>query len=250
MNARTTLIPLLLCLALAAPLAHAQDGAGWGFDAVLDSRSAHRDGLPVLAVTPGGSAERMGIAVGDRVLAINGRVLTGVDAPARTLDDALHASNGRAQVLILRNGSRITLQGALSRSPAAATLAGCGYVSDTDPTPRTTEGIYTGEVTQVDGRSTPLGDTNRLRMKAGPHVLVVQEFIPGQWLNSGQRRARRLMQKRLQAKAYKALLVDVQPNTRYSVGVRLLRDKLDATSIRDNAYWEPVVFATRGEACR
>lgn len=240
---------LLLALALSAPLAHGQDTAGWSLDAVLDSRSAPANGLPVLAVTPGGAAERMGIATGDRILSINGRALASVASPSRALDDALQAGNGRADVVLLRDGQRMRLQGALARAPAVP-ARGCGYVSDSDQTPRATEGIYNGEVTQVDGRSTPLTGSPRLRMSAGPHVLVVSEFIPAQWFTSSQNRARRLMKKQMQAKAYKAIVVDVAPNTRYSIGTRLLRDNLDLDSIRDNAYWEPVVYSTRVEGCR
>ena len=250
MKAKSALVPLLLSLALAAPTAGAQDAPGWGLDAVLDSRATHVDGLPVMAVTPGGAAQRMGIANGDRILAINGRPLANVASPARALDDALQASNGRAEVLLLRDGRRLTLQGALSNAAATPAPRGCGYVSDSDPTPRVTEGVYTGEITQVDGRSTPATGSNRLRMPAGQHVLVVREFIPDQWFTSGQLRARRLMKQRTLAKAYKAIVIDVKPDTRYSVGTRLLRDKLDNASIRDNAYWEPVVYATRAEACR
>ena len=35
----------------------------------------------------------------------------------------------------------------------------------------------------------------------------------------------------------------------YAIGARLLRDRLDAQSIRDNAYWEPVVWEERAEPC-
>ena len=248
MNTHATLRTLLLCLALAAPAAYAQDPGGWTLDAVLDSRSARANGLPVLAVTPGGAAERMGIATGDRILSINGRALANATSPSRALEDALRAGNGRADVVLLREGRRITLQGSLARAPASPPR-GCGYVSDSDQTPRVTEHIYTGEVTQVDGRSTPLRGSPRLRMSAGPHVLVVREFIPPQWFTSSQNRARGLMKRQMQARAYKAIVVDVAPNTRYSIGTRLLRDKLDLDSIRDNGYWEPVVYGTRAEPC-
>ena len=52
-------------------------------------------------------------------------------------------------------------------------MRGCGYVSDIDPTPRVTAGVYEGEITQIDGRSTPLhGPRNRFELAAGQHVLV------------------------------------------------------------------------------
>ena len=44
-------------------------------------------------------------------------------------------------------------------------------------------------------------------------------------------------------------MVDVEPGVRYSVGAELLSDKLDPESIRANAYWQPVVWESRPEAC-
>ena len=52
------------------------------------------------------------------------------------------------------------------------------------------------------------------------------------------------------AQSYKTLVIDVKPNTSYLIGVRLLEDKLDNDSIRRNAYWEPVMWETRAQACR
>ena len=49
---------------------------------------------------------------------------------------------------------------------------------------------------------------------------------------------------------YKVLVVDVKPDHSYRIGARLLRDRLDAASIRDNAYWEPVVWSSVAERCR
>lgn len=250
MNAKSSFVPLLLCLALAAPAAAAQQPSRWSLDAIVDSRGSDANGLPVLAVTPGGAAQRMGIAAGDRILAINGRPLASVALPARALDEALRAADGRAEVLLLRDGQRMTLRGGLSDTSAVPARRGCGYASDRDPTPRVTERVYPGEVTQVDGRSTPLTRDHDLRLTPGKHVLVMRQLIPAAWLNASQQRARVLMEKRLQAKAYKAIVIDVAPDTRYSVGARLLRDRLDNASIRDNAYWEPVVFATRAQPCR
>lgn len=47
----------------------------------------------------------------------------------------------------------------------------------------------------------------------------------------------------------KALVLDVQPGTSYRIGARLIRAKLDTQSIRDNAYWEPVVWDEVAEPC-
>src|SRR3546814_10537405 len=53
---------------------------------------------------------------------------------------------------------------------AAGMTAGCGYVSDSSLPPRS-EGLFKAEITQVDGRSTPLNGINRVHVASGRHVL-------------------------------------------------------------------------------
>src|SRR3546814_2708626 len=60
---------------------------------------------------------------------------------------------------------------------AAGMTAGCGYVSDSSLPPRS-EGLFKAEITQVDGRSTPLNGINRVHVASGRHVLTVGELIP------------------------------------------------------------------------
>jgi predicted metalloprotease with PDZ domain len=64
---------------------------------------------PVLAITPGGYAERMGLKVGDRVLAINGVVLSRSDDPGRDFAAAIGRSNGRLQMQVLRGRETLEL---------------------------------------------------------------------------------------------------------------------------------------------
>ena len=244
------LLALSLALALALPaLAAAQDAARWSVDAVLDTRTRQSGGIPVLAVTPGGAADRMGLAVGDRIVSVNGTPLAGSRNPQDTLDTVLLDSGGRAVVVVSRDGTQHTLQGELGQADTPAAALGCGYVTASDPTPGVSERVYAAEITQIDGRSTPLQRMNRFPMDAGQHVLVVRELIPEHQFNNSQLLQRRLTLRRLQAKAYKALVVDVQPGMRYRVGARLLDDALDNDSIRANAYWEPVVYGSLPQAC-
>src|SRR3546814_3750414 len=56
---------------------------------------------------------------------------------------------------------------------AAGMTAGCGYVSDSSLPPRS-EGLFKAEITQVDGRSTPLNGINRVHVASGRHVLTVR----------------------------------------------------------------------------
>ncbi len=242
-------LSLALALAAVPALAAAQDAARWSVDAVLDTRSQQSDGIPVLAVTPGGAAERMGLAEGDRIVSINGTPLTGSRSPQDTLDMALLDSGGQAVVVVLRDGARLTLQGGLGGAGASAPAAGCGFVTDSDQSPVVSESVFPVRITQIDGRSTPLEPTNRHRLEAGQHVLVVSELIPEHKFQPSQLRQRWLTLRHLQARAYKALVVDVEPGLRYRVGARLLTDALDSDSIRANAYWEPVVYDTEPQAC-
>ncbi len=58
------------------------------------------------------------------------------------------------------------------------------------------------------------------------------------------------MQRRALARAYKAIVVTVEPNMRYSIGAKLDRNAMDNDAMRANAYWEPVVFKERAQECR
>lgn len=250
MSTRTNLLFLLLSLALLPAAARSQESAHWSLDAVLDTRAQQSEGIPVLAVTPGGAAERMGLVAGDRIVSINGASLTGGGSPQQALDAALLDSKGSATLVVTRAGSPTTLGGTLGGASTQAATSGCGFVTANDPTPVVSEMIFPAEITQIDGHSTPLVPQNRFQLPAGQHVLVVRELIPSMYFNSGELRHRRLMQQQQLGKAYKALVVNVAPGTRYQVGARLLKDRMGNENMRDNAYWEPVMYGTRAEACR
>src|SRR3546814_9468279 len=81
-------------------------------------------------------------------------------------------------------------------------------------------------------------------------LLTVGELIPSHRLSMTQNLQRSRAKQHLMARAYKPLVVDVQPGTEYRIGVRLRKDRLDYASIRDNEYWEPVVWEQRAATCR
>lgn len=228
--------------------------------AVVDVRKPDPQGLEVLAITPDGAAARMGLKTGDRLVAINGRRLDGQAAPATLLRDAMAASNGSVRLLAARGKTRVELAGSadaaavpayrLTIGEATANHAtGCGYVTYSALPPRS-KGLFEAFISTIDGRSTPPGLVNRLRVDAGRHVLTVQELIPEHRLLPSQNMQRSLMQRQSMARAYKPLVVDIKPDTDYRIGARLRKERLDRDSIRANEYWEPVVWEQRAAKCR
>ncbi|RYG13323.1 MAG: hypothetical protein EON92_05840 [Burkholderiales bacterium] len=217
--------------------------------AVVDVRKSSDDGNAVLAVTPGAAAERIGLRAGDRVMAINGRRLDHPTAkPSAALESALQEGRGALRVEVTRDGKPLLLSGRADLVRANSANS-CGYVTDRAGVVPRNQGIFQVDITQIEGRSTPLQPTHRHRVDAGKRVLVVRELIPQNYLNSAQLAQIAKMKKFAFARAYKSLVVDVNPGMSYRIGARLLRDKLDTQSIRDNAYWVPVVWEVVPESC-
>lgn len=219
--------------------------------AVVDVRQASTQGVTLLAITPGGSAEKMGLQVGDQLRAINGRRLDDTNKPSAALESALQESGGVLQVEAVRDGKSIQVSGPadIFSHVARGSAPTCGFVTTRGGVVPRSDDIFNADITQIDGRSTPLQTPNRHRVDTGKRVLVVRELIDSTRLNSAQLLQIAKMKKFAFARAYKSIVVDVQPNTSYRIGARLLRDKLDTQSIRDNAYWEPVVWEEVAETC-
>lgn len=218
------------------------------------------DGAPaVMAVTPGGAAERLRLQPGDRLVAINGRRLAGAADPVATLQAAVAAAGGTLRVEALRDGKPVSATGSadIVAIPAYQVIVGAppagrcdGFASDSIGAPPRSHAVYRADITRIDGRSTPMTPVNRHRLAPGRHVLTVRERIDRAWISRAQDVLIQRMQRRERAHAYKPLVLDVRPGTTYRVGARLLRDRLDPDAIRANAYWEPVVWAEEAADCR
>jgi len=136
-----------------------------------------------------------------------------------------------------------------SAAAQPAPAPGCGYVSTRQGVVPESRDVFAAEITRIDGRSTPPHDVNRHRVAAGPRVLTVGDRIdPDRLPGAAIAQIERMKKLELQ-RAYKTLTVQVEPGVSYAIGARLLRDRLDAASIRANAYWEPVVWEQRPAAC-
>jgi hypothetical protein len=210
------------------------------------------DGVELLAITPGGAAERMGLQAGDHIVSINGEQLGGIRDPLRVLQQSIDDQDGRAGIGVLRDGAALNMSGqAESIAAGDAAMHGCGYVTTEAGVVPISRDIFHAVVTQIDGRSTPLSrPDNRYRLPAGRHVLTISEDIRRSWFNNSQLLQLSTLKRQATAsEVYKVLVVDVKPDQSYRIGAHLLRDKLDAGSIHANAYWEPVVWSSVAEKC-
>jgi hypothetical protein len=137
---------------------------------------------------------------------------------------------------------------------AGAPVAGdpastCAYLTVNQGEVPESRDIFDAMITQIDGDSTPLSRTNRYRVEPGPHVLTLSERIDPKRVPAAATTQISKMKRLEQQRAYKKVELDVQPGLSYALGAKLHRDRLDVDSIRDNAYWEPVVWDIRPESC-
>lgn len=126
----------------------------------------------------------------------------------------------------------------------------CAYVgAGTAPTPEGMD-IFPARIWQINGER-PRLVRDAYRLQPGKHVLVLEEGIPRYRLGNAQRVQIAKMQRRKDFSGYfKPLVIEVRPDTLQRVGVRLVRERLDTASIRENAYWEPIVWEEVPRPCR
>lgn len=231
---------------------------------LVDSARDGGDGLHVLAVTPGGGAQRMGLRGGDVLLAVNGTRLAGGSGGATTLRETVdRLPNGGAVAFELqRDGRTQTLSGNLSSvelpamqltigggaakpaagiDPRAAPAQGCGRISDFDVAPRQQQ-LHAAKIISIDGALPGPGGSKSYRVPTGRHVLKVAEQIEPRYLSFNDRLRNSGVGSR-----YKTLEVEVEPSTTLLVAARLHDDKRNEW--RDGAYWDPVAWKASQESC-
>lgn len=254
-------------LSLAAPASQQPD-----FGAILDVR--HRPGqagLPVLGVTPGSSAAGLGLQAGDVIVAVNAAALTGLGADAA--GHSLAAARLRAELLadtdavelrVQRGDRELSLSGpvrivdlpayrlelgaALAHASVAAAGGGdgvssCGRISVFDIAPRTQK-LYPAVLIAIDGKLPGPSSSDVFRVTPGPHQLTVAEAIDWRQFSDLQR----LQRDRTVRDRYKVIEVMVQPGITYRLASRFHPE--ERHSIRDGAYWEPVIWKESPEPCR
>jgi hypothetical protein len=235
--------------------------------AVLDTSGNGRDGVAVLAVTPGGNAAALGLRSGDTVRAVNGEsfaALSGTEAAAH-LRRAVETGDGRVHLEVTRGGRPLALDGTmkpvlvpgyrfelagtpapgLNAGIAAATLAnngpggngGCGRISEFPTAPRSQK-LYGAKILSIDGKLPgPKGQQN-FRVPVGPHDVTLAENIDYRDLPIVHNRERRGSEKTIR--------VEVKADTTTIMASRLS----EASAASGRGYWEPAVWKEIPEPCR
>ncbi len=154
--------------------------------AVLDTRQGHPSGAPVVAVTPGGFAEGIGLRIGDQVTAINDVPLLADAARAFRLSQA---AQEELHLDVFRDGARMRLSGRpaarslpgwsltmLPPAPIAAPDSGCGFVSSSQ---RISDLDSMLRIEKVNGERIEAVGAASVRLAAGVHRLTVRAAVFG-----------------------------------------------------------------------
>jgi len=236
---------------------------------LVDSARKDRDGVHVLAITPGGAAQKMGVRSGDVLVAVNGRSLAESDAAAALLRGTIEAlPNGGALGFDVRRDDRLlSLNGTLSsiQLPAmrltigdgelvasadgsgpnsrSGPNSGCGRISDFDVAPHQ-QGLHAAKIISIDGVAPGPQGSHSFRVAAGRHTVKVAELIDSRYLPFNDR----LRNSGPSASHYKTIEVEVAPDTTSLIAAHL--DDARRGDWKDGAYWSPVAWKQISESCR
>ncbi len=256
-----------LALRLDLPEQHVSD-AGIVFDGTWDPE-VDSEGLRIIALRPGGSAARMGLREGDRIVSVNGADLRHLGetgdgraraAGALTQHVAGHGPGQPMQLGVVREGRELSLSGpvdsrylppihlalgqaavAATSEPgigaAAASTRGCGEISSFAPPPRARD-LYPVMIVGIDGSEWASGGRTTWRVPAGTYRVRVIELISDSRLRvPGSQRG-----------FTKTIEVTVEADRAYEFAAEFKQDQR-YRGVRGD-YWEPVVWRSEPKDCR
>ena len=250
---------------------------------LVDSKGGAGDGLHVLAVTPGGNAERMGLRAGDVLLSLNGTPLAAAGGAAtlrNTVDELPDGSrldfslrrDGRTQNmggasasmylpamhLSIGSGAALASNAETGGANAAAGGAAAAQGSYGSASADASSGcgrisdfdvapsgqrLHKATIITIDNHTPGPFGAKAYQVPAGTHALKIGENIPSRYLSFNSRQRNSQV-----GGGYKTLTVDVAPNTTYFVAARLNEDQRDNPAY--GAYWDPVMWQQVPEDCR
>lgn len=232
-------------------------------------RSVDDKGLPVLGVTPGSAAMKLGIRSGDRIGSINGAELVGLgdgddghSNAYRQFDEVTRALEDGAplQLEVVRDGRAIFLEGRFQRLYLpGATLHIAGQVEveveelapatevqpcatiRTRPDPPHSYDLHPVQIQKINGEQAGATLRDLHYLAPGRYTLTLEEQIPGHLLKMELQRFR-------ERRPPLDLTVELATDMEYYLGARLIANRREQS--RDEPYWEPVVWRMEPGRCR
>ncbi|MEO8459182.1 MAG: PDZ domain-containing protein [Dokdonella sp.] len=252
---------------------------------LVDSSSARADanaGLRVLATTPGGAAERMGLRAGDVLVAVNGNSLASSDVGADGSNRGSAAEGLRRELAGLangdtlhfsvhRSGSALEVSGPVARTflPAMRLRIGNGTTVASATSGAAGVGMTVNAVDAASisgcGRISVFDVAPRNQQLHEAKLIFIDGVTPGpsgaksyrvsagrHTLTVSERIENRYLsinsaQRNAALNRYKTIDVDVAPDTTYFLAAHFNQDK--ALEFAHNEYWDPKIWREVHESC-
>lgn len=125
---------------------------------------------------------------------------------------------------------------------AVAAESSCGRISVFDVAPRGKQ-LYSAVLIAIDGHNAGSSDWTSFRVEPGKRVLTVAENIDSRQFSS----VAQVQRSKSGRDRYRIIEVDVEPGVTYRLAAQF--DLERRNSIRDNAYWHPVIWSQSNESC-
>ncbi len=253
---------------------------------LVDSSTNDSDGLHVIATTPGGAADRMGIRAGDRLVAVSGQSLLTAGASAASarrsaellrqhiagLDESVPVNFS-----LRRDGTTLALSGPVTRTwlpalhlrvgdgVAVASAAAVGTAMAQTSAVSAAASTAAASTAEGCGRISIFDVAPRNQQLHAATLIAIDGVTPGPTgspsyqvsagphkLTVGERIESRYLsindaERNAPINRYKTLNITVKPDTTYYLASHFNQDK--ALEFANNGYWDPVIWRETPEQC-